>query len=142
MTNPLEPTVVSLRVVAVVGTRSSGRLQNSDSVVIEQSAARETECPSELGNRKGRHRRVDGEGGAICSTPARTSAAFRANLINLFWRNSQPFQEPLVPIRMAGFEEFVPLHPLLSVQSYFFIHCNPFFFADMFFHSLSRFVMS
>ena len=78
----------------------------------------------------------------IYSARAPRSSAFCTNSINLFWRYSQPFQEALVPIRVTCFEEFVPLHPLLIIQPYFFIHCDPFVLADAFFHSSSRFVVS
>src|SRR5262245_10207141 len=45
-----------------------------------------------------------------------------------------------MPGRVACLEEFVPLHPLRTVPAHFLIHGNPFFFADVFFHSSSRFV--
>jgi hypothetical protein len=78
----------------------------------------------------------------ICPAPALASSALRTNVLNLFWRNSKPFQKALVPIRMAGLKQFVPLLHFRVVQPNVSIHSNPFFFTDVFFHSSSRFVVS
>ncbi len=56
--------------------------------------------------------------------------------INLFPVDSQPFQEPLVRIRMAALKNPVPLVHFRLVQADLLEHGYPFIYVHVLFHTL------